>query len=370
MAVFIEAHNVITSLGFSTIENYKQIMQGATGIKLVNDPSLWNDPFPVSQVDSLKLSQIIKEPAYTRFDRLMLASAKLAVEQTKVDVAAADTLFILSTTKGNVELLAGNVDERQYLWHSTKLLAQYFKNPNTPQVVSNACISGSMAIIIGQRLIEAGLYNHVVVVGADSLSKFIVSGFQSFHSLSPEPCKPFDINRDGLSLGEGAGTIILTNNESLITEPKIEVSGGGISNDANHISGPSRTGEGLLLAIKGALKNGVEPEYISAHGTATPYNDDMESKAIFRAGLSHVPVSSFKGYFGHTLGAAGVIEALIAIEAMRNRKLIKTLGLQTQGVAENITVVTDNQDKTYHHLLKLVSGFGGCNAAVLFTKHD
>ncbi len=370
--VYIESHNIIASLGFSTHENYQNIVNGCSGINQVNDNNLWDKPFQASLVNKQKLNQIIPDASLTHFEKLMLASAKLAIENSLIDVTKRDTLFLLSTTKGNVELLATNNkdSEKTHLWHSANLLASYFKNPNIPQVVSSACISGLMAIIIGQRFINAGIYNNVVVVGADAISKFIVSGFQSFHSLSNEPCKPFDLNRDGLSLGEGAGTVILTNQQEFIKGHKIEVKQGAVSNDANHISGPSRTGEGLLIAIKNVTKNNTPPDFISAHGTATPYNDDMESKAITRANLASVPTNSMKGYFGHTLGAAGVIETIIGIECLKNNLLLKTMGLKEQGVAEDITILKENEEIEIKNMLKLVSGFGGCNAAALFTKHE
>lgn len=373
MKVFVEAHNVITSLGFSTKENFDQMVSGNTGIKTICDSNLWDEELPLSLVDKSKLDSIISDGSYTHFEKLMLASAQLALNNSSIDPESSDTLFLLSTTKGNVSLLANeNMKDSNdtYLWHSGNLLTTYFANPNKAQVISSACISGLMAIIIGERLIKSGRYKHVVVVGADEVSRFIVSGFQSFHSLSSKPCMPFDANRDGLSLGEGAGTVVLTSDEKLIQRPKIEVASGGMSNDANHISGPSRTGEGLLLAIKSAVKEGFVPDFISAHGTATPYNDDMESKAITRAGLADVPVNSLKGYIGHTLGAAGIIEALIGIESLVNNTLLGTKGLITTGVAEEINVSKESTNRELNSLLKLVSGFGGCNAAALFIKHE
>lgn len=373
MKVYIESHNIVSSLGFSSAENFDQMVLGKTGIKSVNDVSFWDEELPLSLVNKDQLNAIIPDKSYTHFEKLMLASAKQALNNSSVDASSNDTLFILSTTKGNVELLSDENtkhNKETNLWHSANLLTTYFNNPNKAQTISNACISGLMAILIGSRLIKAGKYNNVVVVGADAISKFIVSGFQSFHSLSPEPCKPFDVNRDGLSLGEGAGTVVLTNNEDIIEGQKIIVDNGGISNDANHISGPSRTGEGLLIAINNALVNGSKPDFISAHGTATPYNDDMESKAIYRASLSEIPVNSLKGYIGHTLGAAGVIEAIIGFESLKRNQILPTLGLIEQGVAEDICINKELQNKPLSSFLKLVSGFGGCNTSVLFKKDE
>ena len=130
-------------------------------------------------------------------------------------------------------------------------------------------------------MIRSDRYDHIVVCGADLVTEFVLSGFNSFLSLCTGPCKPFDKERQGLSLGEAAGTIILTADKSLTTIKEICVGDGYSSNDANHISGPSRTGEGLTIAIKRTLEHSKgKIDYVSAHGTATPYNDEMESIAL------------------------------------------------------------------------------------------
>jgi 3-oxoacyl-[acyl-carrier-protein] synthase-1 len=231
-----------------------------------------------------------------------------------------------------------------------------------PLVISNACISGVVGMIMAMRLIRSGKYKRALVTGADVLSKFIVSGFQSFQSLSEQACRPFDRSRDGLSLGEGVGTLVISKEHG-----DVELVEGAISNDANHISGPSRTGEGLLVSIQNTLNNNTV-DLISAHGTATPYNDDMESVAISRAGLDKVPVNSLKGYFGHTLGAAGIIESIINIEAMKQHTIVSTMGFSDLGLAKNINVVDHTQHVEYNSILKTSSGFGGCNASALFRK--
>ena len=145
--------------------------------------------------------------------------------------------------------------------------------------------------------------------------------------------------------------------------------GGATSNDSNHISGPSRDGEGLYLAIAAAMKEAEvtagEIDFISAHGTATPYNDEMESLALAWAGLENVPVNSFKGYIGHTLGAAGVIETILSIYSIRNGVLFKSAGYQTNGVSRPLNVISQNIHQPVKKILKTASGFGGCNAAMV-----
>src|SRR6185436_15252216 len=154
-----------------------------------------------------------------------------------------------------------------------KLVAEYFGFTNQPVIISNACISGVLAIITGMRLLRSGQYENAVIAGADVITKFILSGFESFQALSPQICKPFDRTRDGLNLGEGAATVILSTNKKYSESRTygIKVKGGSVSNDANHISGPSRTGKELAHAIKKAMLDASvsleDIDFISAHGT-------------------------------------------------------------------------------------------------------
>ena len=368
--VFIEADNIISPLGMTTDDNFASIRNGKSGIRIIERSSLSETPVPVSAIDFANIETAFRsiKGTYTRFEQLAILSIKQALEKTTQPIDKEKTLFILSTTKGNIDLLDTTTDspfpESRLLLHETaQVIADFFQFKHTPVVVSNACISGISAIILGKRLIEQGLYDTVIVNGTDILSRFVISGFQSFMSLSATPCKPFDANRSGLTLGEASATVILSHKEQ-----EIAVVDGATSNDANHISGPSRTGEGLFLAIRQTLQENHSVDFISAHGTATPYNDDMESIAIARANLAQVPVNSLKGYIGHTLGAAGIIESIINIEALKNNILIGTLGCETIGVAEKINIVQETKSQQLTTLLKLGSGFGGGNAAILFSK--
>jgi 3-oxoacyl-[acyl-carrier-protein] synthase-1 len=220
------------------------------------------------------------------------------------------------------------------------------------------------------RLLRSGEYEHAVVAGADVISKFIMSGFQSFQALSPTQCKPFDQSHDGLNLGEGAATIILSTNEKYAQN--IKVKGGSVSNDANHISGPSRTGQELAGAIKLAMQDAdLSPSaigFIAAHGTATVYNDEMEANAISISGLQEVPLNSLKGYYGHTLGAAGLIESIISLQSLKQNLVLPTIGFKEPASADKINVLADAKRIKANNFLKTASGFGGCNAAIIFGK--
>ncbi len=377
--IFAIADNIVTPLGFSTQENAANMLKNITGIRQWNDVQIAPEPFYASLIDDETLNQkfaSFDDPArFTRFEKMIICSVKDALSNSNVDFTNKKTLFILSTTKGNIDLLEKNKmtvfgNERTSLWHTARLMKEYFSLYHMPLVVSNACISGLLAIIIGARLIRNGLFENVVINGSDIITEFVISGFNSFKSLSTGPCRPFDKTRDGLSLGEGSGTIILSSNRNRSAVPSSVCIGEGFStNDANHISGPSRTGEGLFLAISKVLNaHAARISYISAHGTATLYNDEMESIAFTRAGLQNVPVNSFKGYWGHTLGAAGVIESAMAIYSLKNNLLLNTLGFNETGVSNPISVISKATPCKLENCLKVASGFGGCNAALLFYK--
>jgi 3-oxoacyl-[acyl-carrier-protein] synthase-1 len=384
----VASDNIISSLGFTTGENVESIRKGSTGILLHEIDRYSPQPFWASMLNSRELSDRFSEfdrpESYTRFEQMVICSVKDALRSTPLDLADPGTLFILSTTKGNIDLLDHKTgsrfdDNRIYLWNTASLLQQFFRLHHRPMVVSNACISGVLAILVGARLIRSGQYDHIIACGADLVSEFVLSGFNSFLSLCEGPCKPFDRDRQGLSLGEGAGTLILTADPNLAgSHPLIRVGPGFSSNDANHISGPSRTGEGLYIAISRTLgmkegrrkseEGGCGIDYISAHGTATPYNDEMESVALTRAGLQNVPVNSYKGYWGHTLGAAGLVESVAGVSCMRHNMHYNTLGFNNPGVTHPIAVIRETQPANTDTFLKIASGFGGCNAALLFYK--
>ncbi len=373
MNVFFAGYNIVTSLGLSVKENVKQILNNKTGVEISNNPDWTIEPTPLSIVNRKAIQNQINGD-FTIFEKFLIFSIEESLKvNLKFDIKSPETLIIISTTKGNIELLEeekakGYSKNRINLWASAKIIQNYFNNPNTALVISNACISGVQALIAGMREIKTGHYKNIVVAGADVMSHFVVSGFQSFKSLSPVACKPFDKDRVGLSLGEGAATILLTGNKKIADSSKIIFSSGATANDANHISGPSRTAEGQYYAMKRADVESETIDFISAHGTATPYNDDMESVALKRHGLENIPVNSFKGYFGHTLGAAGLIESALSIYSLQNNILFKTLGFKNLGTVEKINVLKEHQKKEIKTVLKLGSGFGGSNAALIIKK--
>lgn len=371
--VYVAHTNCITPLGFTVESNVQAIEAGTTGISYHENTDLLPEPFYAAIINDEVLDKAfakISDANYTRLEKMMLLALEPVVKASGVTINA-KTALIVSTTKGNITALNGTdeVPTEAYLQGLAKNIAGFFGFTTQPIVVSNACVSGIMAVSVAKRLIQSGLYDNVFLVSGDEVSKFVLSGFNSFKAMSAAPCKPYSANRDGVSLGEAAAAALVTKNS---THAKAIVAGDSSINDANHISGPSRTGEGLVRSIESAMKEaGVESaaiDYISAHGTATPFNDEMEAIAFNRLALNNVPVNSYKGYYGHTLGASGLLETVIGLESMNRNRVYASLGYDEPGVSQPINVIAQNEDKEINYWLKTASGFGGCNTAVVFKK--
>ena len=314
----------------------------------------------------------------TRFESFVVSQLETVLAESGIRLSDSDTQLILSTTKGNVELLgeaaSDVIPERAYIYDTAMRIANRFNCANRPIVISNACISGVSAFVVARDMLMNKSLRHTVIVGCDVLSEFITSGFASFKSVSPNPCRPYDALRDGLTLGESCGVAILTTDVDYATQPLVRLAGGAVTNDANHISGPSRTGDGLCYAIEAAMREAeAAPSqigFVNTHGTATLYNDEMESKAVALAGLSNTPLNGLKGYIGHTLGASGVVETIMCVEELRLGKIFGTLGYEKQGTSANIKVSADEQKTDASCCVKTASGFGGCNAAIVLDAGE
>ncbi len=361
MKLAILSDSVVTPLGIGSEINFLAIQNGKSGIALIENSSLSDVPFYGSYIHEKNTLQ-----GFTRFENITIQSVEDALKKSNQDFDLIKTAFVLATTKGNIELLSstGHNSKDLLLHHTANKIAKHLGIEKS-FVVSNACASGVMAVMLGKQLLEAGSFQHVIVSGTDVLSKFVVSGFQSLHALSDEPSKPFDANRKGLNLGEASATIIL----SATHKADYTILGSAATNDANHISGPSRTGEELSAAIKMAMSSAKKPvDFISAHGTATLYNDEMEAKAFNHAKVSDVPVNSLKAYFGHTLGAAGLLEIIMSLQSLKHNELIASKGYETHGVSMPLNVIKKSEKRELNTFLKTASGFGGCNAAIVIGK--
>ncbi len=421
--VYIADTAMITSLGQGVDKNFDALVNGESGV---------NKSTSLRVTQSSVTAGLIPEEIYDELERQFGKDAETRAEL--LAIACIDALkwnpdvhtgLVIASAKGNIALIENKhyadaedvkSDASVMFGAMGEHIASRFRIERKDVfVISNACISGVSAIAAARRMILAGRYSQMIVVGVDVQNRFITSGFASFKSLSSELCRPYDASRCGLNLGEACGAMLLTagpvnddakclSSESKRVEseeysetarqtettgqavqsknnplrrPIVSIDGGAMTDDANHISGPSRTGDGLFFAMRKAMEEaGVTSEQIDVlqmHGTATAYNDEMESKAVALAGLENVPAQSLKPYFGHTMGASGVIETIILAEEMRRGIFVGTKGFETLGVPMPVNVSSENRnisgDGTVYGL-KTASGFGGTNAAVLLAVSD
>lgn len=358
---YIIADNIISPLGETSEENYLSVKAGRSGIRAY-EPGTCNIP------EGFYASLLFED-----FETLALRSAQKAIANAQLELKGKRTAFILSSTKGNIE-------ENISLADSAQRIASQLGIDAKPIVVCNACISGLSALILGNRLIDSGLYDAAIVCGCDTPRQFILSGFQSLKALSPEPCRPFDMERMGLNLGEAAATLILSKNP--IQGNSWRMGDGFIRNDAFHISTPSKTADGLYLSLQRTLESFTKEisstckqidmkehlAFINAHGTATLFNDQMESVAIGRAGLSDLPANAYKSFWGHTMGAAGILETIISMKAIDDDTILGTRGFSELGVSGKMNICAENRPTDKKGFIKMLSGFGGCNATIWAAK--
>lgn len=352
------ADNILSPLGLTTADNLNAVRDQRSALRLHR---LWDIPEPF--MASLFADGQLKEHTY---EGALRQSISAALEQLPTALDPCRTILILSSTKAQTTGHDGEV-----MGETAARLAAHFGIKTLPVTVSNACISGLAAQILAMRLLDMGQYDVAVVAGCDIQSKFIVSGFQSFHAVSDEECRPFDEDRFGLNLGEAAATIVYARSNDIKPDDWVMTSG-VIRNDAFHISSPSKTAEGCYRALRQVME-GEDPQRlacISAHGTATLYNDDMESCAIDRAGMGNVLVSGLKGYYGHTMGAAGLLETILTMHAVDQGWVPGTRGYAACGTKCDLTLSSSHVPTANRQFVKLMSGFGGCNAAALFKKGD
>ncbi len=372
--IYITDYNCITPLGFDVSSNWHALLEGKSGVtlhKIIEN----QESFYASMIDSEKLNEEFQNnfdnQNFTRLEKMFLLSLKPLVEKHQI---SDETAFILSTTKGNISLLKNQetLPEGAFLSNLAQKIADFFGFKTKPIVVSNACVSGVMAIAVAKNMIQAGKYKDAFVISGDEISEFVISGFNSFQAIGTEICKPYDKNRDGINIGEATAAVYITSELNQNEKFSFKILGDSAINDANHISGPSRTGEGLFSSIKNAMTeakiSSEKIDFISAHGTATIYNDEMEAIAFNRIELQNVPLNSLKAYYGHCLGASGLLESIISMESALNNILIPSKNFEETGTSQSLNIIKENQPAEIKYILKTASGFGGCNAAIVLEK--
>ncbi len=375
--IYITDYSCVTPLGFNVSSNWKTLSEGQSGValhKIIDN----QDAFYASMIDSDKLNEEFNRifsrnnnNDFTRLEKMLLISLQPLVEK---HVISEDTAFILSTTKGNISLLKNQSElpGGVYLSELAEKIADFFGFKTKPIIISNACVSGVMAISVAKNMIQAGKYKDAFVIAGHELFEFVISGFNSFQAIGSGPCRPYDKNRDGINIGEAAAAAYITSEPSENEKLRFKVLGDSSVNHDNHISGHSRTGYGLYASIRNAMNEAnVSPEqidFISAHGTATLYNDEMEAIAFSRMDLQNIPLNSMKGYYGHCLGASGLLESIISMESALHGTLLPSKNFEEMGVTQPLNIIRENQPSEIKYILKTASGFGGCNAAVVLEK--
>jgi len=288
------------------------------------------------------------------------------------------TALLTASTKGGIDQLERAVRQKEtpldrVLGHQiAELLAQRLGLRGPLRNVNAACASAAVALALAAARIKQGEVDSVLVCGLDLVSEFVFSGFSALKALSPDVCRPFDANREGLTLGEGAAYVLLMSDDALRRTERDSLGhlvGWGIASDAHHVTAPSRTGEGLVLAVRQALTGAgltaADLAAVSAHGTGSNYNDAMELTAFGQLFDRVPPAHSVKGATGHTMGACGTIETIVGLYSLKHQCVPPTVGLREPEDRARGCISPEAQAISGEYLLTTNSGFGGVNAALV-----
>lgn len=397
--VAVTGMGCISAIGRNIQENWDSLSSNKSGIGPIDILDTQHKNLLVAEIklensDLRALCNLGNEDLYTRTELLSVhAIQELMGKVHLTQEMLADTAFINSTTVGGMDTtekyyheFLESEENRHFIPHNSTgygsdLVANILGINGFRTTISTACSSAANAIMLGARMIQDGLVDRVIVGGVDSLSKFTVNGFNSLRIYSDQYCKPFDENRNGLNLGEAAAYLLLESENSLKetqNTPIAYVAGYGNANDAFHQTASSDDGNGSYLAMKKALDiaqiQANEIDYINAHGTATPNNDLSESRSMIRlfGAAENIPVfSSTKAFTGHTLAAAGAIEAVFSILAIQNEAIFANLNfknpIEDTGLIPHVTF----KDKSpLKYVLSNSLGFGGNCSALIFSKNS
>jgi 3-oxoacyl-(acyl-carrier-protein) synthase len=396
--VFVTGIGIISAIGNDIQEVQDSLINLRSGVgKLTLIDSIYKNEIPVAEIkisgsDLLPLANPAKNTPHTRSALLALIAAKQAIRQSGIESLSDSRSGLISgTTVGGMDL-SEKFYKRFMADHSrgrlrnivghdcgdnTETLARTLGIGGFISTINTACSSSANAIMVASRMIGHGLLDRAVAGGTDALTLFTLNGFNSLMILDREPCRPLDETRNGLNLGEGSGFLVLESEAMIRQSGKpvlAEVSGYGNACDAHHQTASSPEGNGAFLSMKFALESaGLTPgdiDYINAHGTGTKNNDLSEGIAVERIFGSKVPaISSTKAYTGHTLGAAGAIEAVISILALTNRNIYPNLRFSQQMNELNFLPVTVLKTQaSIRHIMSNSFGFGGNNSTLIFSR--
>ena len=391
--IIVTGMGILTAIGGNVEENRKALIEGYCGIRPLGlFPSRYSGQLPCGEVDmstaDLRAKWNAFNPEFTRTSLLAIHAFEeaIALAGWKEDkIRSKDTAVIGATTVGGMCL----TDELYADAHRTEGGSPYLSSYDAGSVelhlqsryqlkgvintINTACSSSANAIMYGARLLRNGLARRAIVGGVDSLAKFTLNGFNALHILAPEPCRPFDRDRKGLNLGEGAAFLVLELEEDIHNRKAYaEYSGFGNANDAFHPSSLSAEGDGPFLAMKQALMNaGIQAgdiQYINAHGTGTENNDESESRAMIRLFGDPPVFGSTKSNTGHTLGGAGAVEAVYSILSLVNGEAYHSLGFSHSIESTGLEPLQQYTKMNIDHVMSNSFGFGGNCTSLIFSK--
>lgn len=394
-AVFVVGAGVISAIGNNVAENLHALETGTAGMaKMTLLDSIHKDTLPVAEVklSNEELAAITGLPStITRTALLSAVAAKEAIADAAIDTKNLRTGFISANSVGGMDKTENFYTEflanknaghlRNVVNHEcgrpTEIVADALGIKHFVTTISTACSSSANAIFLGARMIKQNMLDVVIAGGVDALTKFTLNGFNSLMILDNEYCKPFDENRKGLNLGEGAGYIVMVSEKvakQLSSKIYSTLSGWYNANDAYHQTASSPGGTGSLLAMKGAMQkaniNAEDIDYINLHGTGTQNNDIAEGTAINTLFAPHFPkMSSTKSFTGHTLGASGGVEAVFSALSVKHGLIYPNLRFHTQMKELPFTPQTAFlKGQEVRNVLSNSFGFGGNCSSLVFSK--
>lgn len=390
--VYVTGMGIISALGKGVEHNLQALLGGLTGIKKAHHFKSKHSAYrKFGEVDfsNEQLREVLSldhHPNLSRTDLFALMAAEEALynaELTATEITSPSTAIISASTLGGMchtdELYhdATNIDNPPTPYLDTytcdahtQYLTEKFRIRGISATINTACSSSANAIMMGARLIRSGRAKRAIVGGVDSLAKFTVNGFNAMGVLSVSACRPFEEDRDGLTLGEGAAYLVLESDECLDGKKTYaEITGYGNSNDAFHPSAISDEGVGPSIAMKRALKvANISPSaisYINAHGTGTENNDRTELRAMEQVFDQIPPIISTKSYTGHTLGAAGAIEGVFSVLSIVHSEYYRPL-TKGSSILSSTDITFGNQEIV--NVLSNSFGFAGNCTSLIFTR--
>lgn len=392
--IYITGIGMISAIGNNVSESFLSLSQSKTGIGKINYlTTRYKDEFLAGEIklSNADLMDLVKDnsPDLNRNSYLAMLAAKEAVINSGIDtkdglrtgVISSTTVAGMSKTEMFYKEMFEKDDHLNVLdthdcGDSTERIADYIGNVDYVTTISTACSSAANAVMLGSRMIKNGLLDRAIVGGVDALSKFTFNGFNTLMILDKEWCKPFDENRKGLNLGEGAAFLVIEGEDALRKrngKALAEVIGYANANDAYHQTASSPEGYGATLAITQALEmSGLttrDIDYINMHGTGTPNNDLSESIATKTVFGNHIPkFSSTKAFTGHTLAAAASIEAVISTLSLQHQLIFPNLNFTTPIAETNLVPVTELLQTPINTILSNSFGFGGNCSSLIFKK--